>query len=93
MKKMNRFIFLFFLLSFAFSAWAATDFDAWKESFYKKAQKQHISNEILDNYFSKATYLPRIIELDRKQPEFSVSFGNYMQRAVSDTRIKKGKSC
>lgn len=88
---MNHYFVVFCMLFCAFEAIAATDFDSWKASFYKKAQKQNISNEVLDKYFVKTTFLPDVIESDRKQPEFTLSFGNYMQRIVSDFRIKKGR--
>ena len=91
MKKMSRLIVLLCAFSCAFNAWGATDFNAWKSNFYKQAQKQNISKEILDRYFVKAVYLPSVIESDRAQPEFTCSFGKYMQRVISDDRIKKGR--
>ena len=69
----------------------ADDFNAWKSSFYKRAQKQKISNEVLDKYLINANSLQKVIDADRTQPEFSYSFGNYMQRVVSDFRIEKGR--
>lgn len=91
MKKMSRLFILFCLFFCAFKAWGANDFDTWKADFYKKAQKQKVSNEVLDKYFTKATFLQKVVDADRTQPEFTYSFGNYMQRVVSDFRIEKGR--
>lgn len=88
---MNRWLALFCMIFCAFETFGATDFDSWKSDFYKTAQRQKISKEVLDKYFMKAVFLPEVIESDRKQPEFSLSLGNYMQRVVSDGRIEKGR--
>ena len=88
---MNRRLALFCMIFCAFETFGATDFDSWKSDFYKTAQRQKISKEVLDKYFMKAVFLPEVIESDRKQPEFSLSLGNYMQRVVSDGRIEKGR--
>ena len=89
--KMNRFIFAALLIFCAVAAWADQDFESWKTDFYQQALSHKVSNATLDKYFVNAQYLPRVIELDRAQPEFTSSFGNYMKRAVSDTRILKAK--
>ena len=91
MKKMNRFLLFLCLFAGAFSARANSDFDVWKKSFYDKALNENISQKILDNYFVEAKYLPKVIELDRAQPEFSLSFGNYIKKVVSETRIEKAR--
>lgn len=35
--------------------------------------------------------VPRVIELDRSQPEFTESFANYMARRVTDQRVTAGR--
>ncbi len=35
--------------------------------------------------------LPRIIELDRSQPEFAANLSGYMRNRVSDRRIERGR--
>ena len=91
MKKMNRFLLSVILSLCAFPVWANPEFDAWKTSFYSKALDENISQDILDTYFLKAKYLPKVIELDRAQPEFSLSFGKYMNKIVSEKRIEKAR--
>ena len=91
MKKMNRFLLFLCLFACAFSARANSDFDAWKKTFYDKALNENISQNILDTYFTEAKYLPKVIELDRAQPEFSLSFGRYMNKVISEKRVEKAR--
>jgi membrane-bound lytic murein transglycosylase B len=35
--------------------------------------------------------IPRVIELDRRQPEFTLTFRQYMDRVVPKSRVKKGR--
>ena len=92
MKK--RVCLLAFLLSLCGSisaAWAAQSFDDWKQSFYQKAIAEGISPQTLDKYMQNIKLSEQVIELDKKQPEFSLSFYNYINRMVSPARIKKGR--
>lgn len=35
--------------------------------------------------------IERVLELDRQQPEFTSSFGHYLERRLTDSRIEKGQ--
>ena len=83
-----------FLLSFcwATTGWTAQpSFDEWKQSFYQTALANGVSRQTLDKYMQNINFLKQVIELDRKQPEFSLSFYNYINRTVSPARIQKGR--
>jgi len=83
-----------FLLSFcwATTGWTAQpSFDEWKQSFYQTALANGVSRQTLDKYMQNINFLEQVIELDRKQPEFSLSFYNYINRTVSPARIQKGR--
>lgn len=41
--------------------------------------------------FSRMKFIPRVIELDRSQPEFVSTFPNYFSKRVNQWRIDKGK--
>jgi len=45
----------------------------------------------LDAALANVTHIDRVIELDRKQPEFSLSFNTYLERIVTPTRVAEGK--
>jgi len=46
----------------------------------------------LDSALSGLQPIARIIELDRRQPEFTLTFDQYMSRVVSARRVKQGRA-
>lgn len=74
------------------SADAPANFSAWVDAFRRHAQSEGISSETLDEAFANVRYQPRIIELDRSQPEFVRPIWEYLDTAVSSSRIDQGRS-
>ncbi len=66
-------------------------FDIWLEEFKRDAASQGISQSTLDTAFSGMELLPRVVELDRKQPEKKLTFAQYRKKIVSPERVQKGK--
>ncbi|MFC1673272.1 lytic murein transglycosylase [Pseudomonadota bacterium] len=66
-------------------------FDAWLVDFRTEAAGKGISQGILDAALTDLKPIPRVIELDRRQPEFTWTFREYMSRLVNDARIQKGR--
>lgn len=67
------------------------EFQGWLEDFKKKAVGQKISATAVDQAFKGVSYIPRVIELDRRQPEFTLSFWQYFSKAISDKRVERGR--
>lgn len=67
-------------------------FKAWLENFKRDAQKQGISRHTLDEAFDGVRPIPRIIELDRKQPEGTTTLTQYLERIVNEKRISTGRA-
>lgn len=68
------------------------DFSSWLNEFKAEAAAKGISASTLDAAFANVTApLPRIIELDRSQPEFVQTFTGYMRNRLSDARIRRGQ--
>lgn len=81
-----------FLLMTAFSAQANNiSFAEWLSNFRKEAVFQGISVQTLDNAFADIEHLEEVIELDRKQPEGSITLEEYLKKTVVPSRIKNGK--
>ena len=57
----------------------------------QRAITEGIPAQFAQRTLEKTTFLPRIIELDRKQPEFTVTFSQYMDRRVSAERVARGR--
>ena len=67
-------------------------FDAWLEDLKSEARGRGVSNATLEAAFRQAEPIGRVIELDRRQPEFTLSFWRYMNNAVSETRVERGRA-
>ncbi|MBX3628462.1 MAG: lytic murein transglycosylase [Nitrosomonas sp.] len=57
-----------------------------------QARQQGISDRTVNQVLGKVKYLARVIELDRRQPEFTQTFAGYFNTRVTDERIRKGRS-
>jgi lytic murein transglycosylase len=77
-------------------AQAATDvsyanFQQWLQEFRQYAAGQGISEATLSNALDGVRYRERVIELDSYQPEFVRPIWEYLDTAVSSTRINTGR--
>ena len=70
----------------------AENFNTWLDKLKTEAKRQGISQKTLDSSLIGIKPIPRVIELDRKQPEFTLTFAEYLKRFVPDRRIRIGKS-
>lgn len=66
-------------------------FDAWIADFRQHAAAKGIDSATLAEAFDNARYVPRILELDRSQPEFTRQIWSYLDSAVSDQRVATGR--
>jgi len=69
----------------------AKPFATWVAELRKEALGKGISGPVFDRAMRGAQPIPRIIELDRKQPEFSLTLDQYLDRVVNNARVEKGK--
>ena len=89
--KIVKFFSIYFLLSILqFSFVEANDFNDWIVEFKKKAVKEGVSLQTTNTIMDKAVFLPKVIEYDRYQPEFYEDTLTYINKRVTDTKIKKG---
>ncbi|SLN54856.1 lytic murein transglycosylase [Oceanibacterium hippocampi] len=75
----------------AFPAAAAEPFPDWLQALRAEAREKGISEATLDAALAGIEPIPRVVELDRKQPEFTLTFQQYMERVVPEARIRKGR--
>jgi membrane-bound lytic murein transglycosylase B len=67
------------------------DFQRWLGEFRQEAKQKGISERILRAALDPVQPLPDVIEKDRRQAEFTLSFWRYMDR-VNKQRIDKGRA-
>lgn len=66
------------------------DFQTWLAALRAEAEAQGISAETLDRALSGVEPIERVIELDRRQPEFTQTFWRYLDQRISEQRIERG---
>ena len=66
-------------------------FQKWVEELHREAAAQGIRPSTLKSALGALKLLPRVVELDRKQPEFTLTFRQYMDRVVPAARVEKGR--
>ena len=66
-------------------------FARWIAEFSASAHAAGISEATLQSAFDNVRFLPRVIELDRAQPEFTRNVWDYLDTAVSAQRISRGQ--
>ena len=69
----------------------AQDFETWKRNFRNEALGQGVAASIYDSAFAGVELDPKVLRLDRKQPEFSRPIWKYLESAVSETRVANGR--
>ena len=66
-------------------------FAAWVQAFRPTALAAGIGTATLDAAFTGAQYVPRAVEADRAQPEFTRAVWDYLEAAVPPQRIVQGQ--
>lgn len=69
----------------------APPFEGWLQELKSEAQTRGISQDVIKRALDGVKRIPRVLELDRRQPEFTLTFWSYLGKAISDQRIRKGK--
>ena len=82
---------MFLLFGLPLPAHAAADFETWLQGVRTEAEGLGLGKTTLDKALAGLEPIPRVIELDRRQPEFTLTFEQYLKRVVNDRRVKIGK--
>ena len=81
------------LILYSQLAWSAdADFNSWLEDLRREASSQGISDATIGAALSDIELIPRVIELDRSQPEFTLTFAQYIDRVVPISRQNRAKN-
>ncbi|MDP6603710.1 MAG: lytic murein transglycosylase [Rhodospirillales bacterium] len=71
---------------------AEQDFSAWLDGVRAEARERGMKDETISSALSDIAPIPRVIELDRRQPEFTLTLDQYLSRVVNDRRVRKGRA-
>ena len=67
-------------------------FERWINGFRSRAMAQGIRAQVFDAAFRNIRYDTGVIEKDRNQSEFTKQIWEYLETAVSETRVKNGRA-
>ena len=65
------------------------DFAAWLETLRVEARQRGIHEKTLDAALTGLRPLPRVIELDRRQLEFTLTLSEYLQRVLPPALVQR----
>ncbi|MCF6324478.1 MAG: lytic murein transglycosylase [Gammaproteobacteria bacterium] len=96
MMKMSPFLLLVtmlfsMLLPVSLMADDDADFARWLVDFKQEARENGISDAILEEAFEGVKPSPRVVKLDRSQPETIQTFQDYIEKRVTPYRIELGR--
>lgn len=66
-------------------------FSQWLDDLRREAEAKGISGNFLDIALKGVRPIKRVVELDRRQPEFTLTFWRYLNNAINEKRIRQGK--
>lgn len=68
------------------------DFDAWRDDFSRRALMRGRDRAVVERLLSGIAPDERIVELDRRQPEFVAPVWDYVRNRVTEQRVASGLS-
>ncbi len=84
-------VFLWFVGIGQVSGGEKQSFQEWLKGVRQEARAEGVSSEILDRAFRGVKPIPRVVKLDRSQPEFKLTFKQYLDRVVSEKTVWDGR--
>jgi len=83
---------VFAFLPVASPSAAEQEFSVWLEGVRAEARQRGIKEETISSSLSDVKLIPRVVELDRRQPEFTMTLDRYLSGVVSERRVRKGRA-
>ncbi|MGL5390148.1 MAG: lytic murein transglycosylase, partial [Shewanella sp.] len=56
-----------------------------------RARREGLSQDTINTTIAELAFVPKVIELDQQQPEFSQTFANYFSKRATDWRVNEGR--
>ncbi|WDR04544.1 lytic murein transglycosylase [Devosia rhodophyticola] len=86
-----RVLILVLILGLAGTGASVANSAAFVRSLWPEAAARGVSRSAFDAAFANYTYLPKVMELTRKQPEFTSTVADYLNKRVTDSQARKGR--
>ncbi|CAA7613370.1 putative Membrane-bound lytic murein transglycosylase B [Magnetospirillum sp. LM-5] len=69
----------------------ARDFQTWLKEVERDALAQGIKAETVETALSGIQHIDKVVELDRRQPEFTITYQQYIDRVLTPSKIERGR--
>lgn len=69
----------------------ADEFEQWKVGLKADVLAQDISEVLADKIILSLKYIPRVIELDRRQPESTMTHEEYLTKVIPEWKVKQAR--
>ncbi len=66
-------------------------FPEWLADFRREAAGKGVSEPTLERALAHVQPIPRVLELDRQQPEVTITFQQYIERVINDRRVETAR--
>lgn len=66
-------------------------FEEWKVNLRSRAISEGVDKDFFDTISARMQLLPQVVESDKKQPEFRLTFWDYTDKVFSEKRLKDGR--
>ena len=70
---------------------AEQKFSGWLEGVRAEARQRGLKSETILSSLTDIKPIHRVLELDRRQPEFTLTLDQYLSRVVNERRVRKGR--
>lgn len=70
---------------------AKLSFHSWLKTFKEEALNYGIGEDVINSAFQGVHTIEKVIKLDRRQSEYSMTFAQYLRNGISTKRIATGK--
>ena len=89
LKNMNLLLlYMSILLLGSNYACADTEFDSFIDKIVIEAVSKGVSKRVVKEFKQHVKFIPRVIQLDKSQPEFKLTLNQYLKKVVTPLRIK-----
>jgi membrane-bound lytic murein transglycosylase B len=68
------------------------DFPTWLNALRAEARQKGFSQGTIDSALREVEPIARVLELDRRQPETTITFDDYITRVVTQARVDSGRA-
>lgn len=67
------------------------EFEQWKQTLKPKMLEQGAPEALVEQLILSLEYIPRVIELDRRQPEGTMTHETYLNKVIPPWKVKKAR--